>query len=86
MTLQVWQIDAWANPIHKTWTYNNTIPICKVTVNGDPTKRKILKALRDAEILKPESIYRVDDCSYDGWWSVQLKSNYMPLFDLQELV
>lgn len=83
--LEVFQIDAWAEP-DGSWRYNNSISICEVEVNGQPTKRKILKALRNKGLLSPESIYQVDDyLTFEGTWVVQLR-NGKPLFDLLELV
>ena len=84
MILRVYQIDAWADPA-SGWTYNDSIHIFDISMNGQPTVRKILKALRNKEVLCPESIYKIDDYfSYEGIWSVQLRSNDMPLFDLIE--
>lgn len=87
MELQVYQIDAWIEP-DGSWTYNNTFPICKVSVNGEPTKRKILKALRDKELLPEPDKFKVSVdgyFTYDGIWSVQKRSNFMPVFDVVEL-
>lgn len=83
MKLHVFQIDAWIEP-DGTWTYNNSMEICCFKMDN-PTPRRILKALRGRNLLSPDSIYKVDDTFLDeGWWSVKLKSNEMPLFDLLE--
>ncbi len=84
MHLQVFQIDAWREP-DNTWRYNNSIMLDKIEVKGEPTKRKILKALRDGNYISKESIYQVDDYfTYEGMWCVQLK-NGMPVIDVLEL-
>jgi len=83
MKLQVWQIDAWKDP--DGWRYNNSIPIGDIEVNGEPTKRKILKALRDKEWLDHKR-YIVDDYfTFEGTWMVKMP-NDMPLYDLLEIV
>lgn len=80
--LKVIQIDAWAD-LDNLWTYNDAIPICTVEVNGEPTTRKILTALRNINLLRPESIYVVDDyLSYENTWTVQRKNDLKPLFDM----
>ena len=85
MDLKVYQVDAWREP-SGDWTYNDSIPICKVSVRGEPTTRKILKALRDKGLLRDKSIYQVDDyLSYEGSWEVQLIRNWMPLYNLKEI-
>lgn len=79
--LKVSQIDAWW--YFDSWIYNNSIPICSVEINGEPTTRKILRALRDKNLLRPESIYVVDDyLSYENIWTVQRKNDLKPLFDM----
>lgn len=77
--LKVSQIDAWW--YFDNWTFNDSIPICSVEVNGEPTTRKILRALRDKNLLRSESIYVVDDY-FVSEWTVQLKENLKPLFNL----
>lgn len=85
MKLQVFQIDAWRDP-DGGWIYNNSIPLRKIEINGEVTKRKILKALREVNLLGPESIYKIDDYFvYEGMWNVQLR-NGMPLYDVLEEV
>lgn len=85
MKLQVFQIDAWRDP-DGSWTYNNSIPLRKIEINGEVTKRKIFKALRNVNLLGPESIYQIDDYFvYEGMWNVQLR-NGMPLYDVSEEV
>lgn len=79
--LKVSQIDAWW--YFDNWTYNDSIPICSVEINGEPTIRKILRALRDKNLLRQESIYVVDDyLSYENIWTVQRKNDLKPLFDM----
>lgn len=81
--LKVYQIDAWRD-IEGGWTYNNSIPIFKIEIDGEPTSRKILKALRDKEVISPKSLYRVDNyLDYEGIWTVQSKNTYEPLFDVK---
>lgn len=83
MWLEIFQIDAWREP-DNSWRYNNSFPIGWLEVNGEPTKRKILKALREKELLSPKSIYQVDDYfTFEGTWIVQLR-NGMPLYNLIE--
>lgn len=77
--LKVSQIDAWW--YFDNWTYNDSIPICSVEINGEPTIRKILRALRDKNLLRPESIYVVDDY-FVNEWTVQLRDTLKPLFGL----
>lgn len=77
--LKVSQIDAWW--YFDSWIYNNSIPICSVEINGEPTTRKILRALRDKNLLRPESIYVVDDY-FVNEWTVQLRDTLKPLFGL----
>ena len=77
--LKVSQIDAWW--YFDGWTYNDSIPICSVEINGEPTTRKILRALRDKNLLRPESIYVVDDY-FVNEWTVQLRDTLKPLFGL----
>ena len=86
MRLEVFQIDAWREP-DRTWTYNNSMSICFVEVDGDPTPRKIIKALRNKEILPPRNKLhvKVDDYfTFDRTWCIQKAGNSMPLFDLIE--
>lgn len=77
--LKVSQIDAWW--YFDNWTFNDSIPICSVEINGEPTTRKILRALRDKNLLRPESIYVVDDY-FVNEWTVQLRDTLKPLFGL----
>lgn len=85
MKLQVIQIDAWIEP-DGTWRYNNSIPICTVTVNGEPTTRKILKALYKNNLLFERRKFKVDDYfCFEGTYCVQKRSNCMPVFDLIEI-
>jgi len=84
--LWVYQIDAWKEP-DNTWRYNNSIEIATIAVNGEPTSRKLLRALREKGITTRESIGKIeiDDLFIDsGTWCVVKKSDGMPLFDLQE--
>ena len=84
MKLQVYQIDAWREDY--SWTYNNSIPICKIEIKGQPTTRKILKSMREKELISNNSIYLVDNYfDYQGIWTVQRKGTLEPLFDLQEI-
>ena len=86
MKLQVVQIDAWADP-DGGWTYNNSIPLTDIEINGELTARKVFRALRGKGFLRKESDYRLDDCfSFEGIWVVKLKEDDMPLFDLIEQV
>lgn len=83
MNMQVLQIDAWNGP--DGWTYNNVIPICTIEVNGMPTPRKILRALRDKGLIREKVRYNVDDYFvFEGTWLVQAR-NGMPLYDLVEM-
>ena len=85
MKLEVFQIDAWHNP-DLTWYYNNRMSIGYVEVNGMPTTRKILKALRDKEWLSSDNIYTVDDyLAYDGIYVVMQKNTLEPFFDVVEV-
>ena len=85
MELKVFQIDAWREP-DNTWTYNNSIPVGKVEINGEPTTRKLLKALYDKEYLyKPLAVgkFTVDHYfDYEGLWTIKQKSDDCPVFDL----
>ena len=84
MKFKVFQIDAWRNP-DKTWQYNNWFEIDEVEIKGEPTHRKLLKALRQKSLLYPQRPYLVDDYfSYEGTWSIQLR-NGMPIYDLVEV-
>lgn len=84
MNLKVYQVDAWREP-DGGWTYNETFPLCYVSVKGEPTTRKILKALREKGLISNKSIYQVDNYfNYEGSWEVQLIRNWQPLFNLKE--
>jgi len=83
MYLQIIQIDAWRND--NCWTYNNIFPLEKIKVDWEPTKRRILKLLREKGYIGHGSIYQVDDyLSPEGTWCVQ-KRNGQPLFDVVEM-
>ena len=87
LKLQVFQIDAWADG-ESEWRYNNVIPLGKVYITGEPTKTKLLNALRRNHYLpdvKDNENYYLDDYfSSDGTWCIQQADDYMPLFDFQE--
>ena len=83
MELKVYQVDAWREP-DGGWTYNEMFPLCCVSIKGEPTTRKILKALREKELISNKSIYQVDDYfDYEGSWEVQLIRNLEPLYNLK---
>ena len=85
MKLEVFQIDAWRNP-DLTWYYNNRISIGYIEVNGMPTTRKILKALRNKEWLSGSNSYTIDEfLAYDGIYVVMQKNTLEPLFDVVEV-
>lgn len=82
--MEVRQIDAWK--YDNDWTYNDSIPLRDVLIEGEPTTRKILNALRRFNFILPKSIYEVDDVNdFEGVWTVRLKKDGMPLFDVIEV-
>lgn len=82
MKFEIRQIDAWREP-DGSWTYNDSIPVGYLEIEGEPTTRRILKAMYDKEILLAKRTFKVDDYfSYDGVWSIQRRDNDMPVFDL----
>lgn len=87
MKFEVYQIDAWREP-EGGWTYNDSFYICDIEIKGEPTAKKLTKALRNKELLPDPLKLRlhVDDYySYEGVWCVQKESNGMPLYDLKEI-
>ncbi len=83
---QVLQIDAWA--YGDDWVYNNVIPLGKVYIEGEPSKVKILNALRRNNYLAAgnNKDYAIDDSYIDtATWSLVKSNDYMPLFDLVEI-
>ena len=88
LKLQVFQIDAWADG-EGGWTYNQSFPLGKVYIEGEPTKVKLLNALRRNHYLpavKDNNKFYLDDYfSYEGTWCLQQAKDYMPLFDFQEM-
>ena len=82
MKFIVYQIDAWLEP-DKSWRYNNSIEVGTVEINGEPTTRRILKAMRDAGYITKPGFHEVDDYfSCDSTWVVQEIRNGRPVFDL----
>lgn len=83
MYLQIIKIDAWR--YDDGWIYNNTFPLEKIKVDWEPTKRRILKLLREKGYIGPKSIYQVDDYfTFEGTWCVQ-RRNGEPLYDVMEM-
>lgn len=84
--LWVYQIDSWAEP-DGTWRHNDSIEVATIEVNGEPTVRKLLKALRQKGLTTRESIGRIKiDTTFvdSGTWCVVESKNERPVFDLQE--
>lgn len=85
MQFKVFQLDTWIEP-DGTWRVNDSMEICKLSVNGDPTVRKILSAMYEKNLLLERRKFTVDDYfSYDGMWCIVQRSNLKPVFDLMEI-
>lgn len=84
MTFYLYQIDAWR--YDEGWNYNNSIKIGNVEIHGEPSPRKLFKALRDQCLLDPHERYELDtSLSYDGIYTVCRRSNHEPLYDLMSV-
>ena len=84
MKLEVIQVDAWREP-EGSWIYNDCIPITTIEVK-EPTPRRLLKALRNENLLGQKSNFTIDDyLDYDGIWTVLYRGTAEPLYDLKEI-
>ena len=84
---RVISIDAWWHD--NEWIYNNILPCGMVYITGNPSKTKILNALKRNNYL-PQKVentqYDVDDGRiYDAVICVMQADDYMPLYELVEI-
>ena len=84
--IEIRSVEAWREP-EGGWTYNNSFVICreeckKLLLSPDMNNRKLLKFLRDMDILSLESKGRVKVFEYWPYVEIQLKGTSQPIIQI----